>query len=132
MYRLVAPFIVEKALHIEGEVLELNSANVQKVARSVRESRRALMPPAEAAPEEPAAVPMLSDRLAALDRRVTEIVAEFREVAKDAREAENPPALRSLFSATVIRLGCELKQVSLENGVVRTAWCDRPSLSFLV
>ena len=40
-YRLVAPFIQEKALRVEGEVLELNSANVQEVARRVRDSRRA-------------------------------------------------------------------------------------------
>ena len=46
-YRLVAPFIQDKALRVEDEVLELNSANVQKVARSVRGLQRALPPPAE-------------------------------------------------------------------------------------
>jgi hypothetical protein len=63
-YRLVAPFIKDQALHFQEEALELNSANVQKVAKSVRESRRALPPPAgpaaAAAPEAPAAVPILS------------------------------------------------------------------------
>src|SRR5271157_5578871 len=63
-YRLVAPLIQDKALRVDGEVLELNSANVQRVARTLRGSQRALPPPAEALPAlvpalvpEPAAVP---------------------------------------------------------------------------
>jgi hypothetical protein len=111
-YRLVAPFIMDKALHAEGQVWELNSANVQKVAKSVRESRRALAPPAEAPQVS------LSDRLAALDHRVTEILAEFREVAKAGREAGRPPMPASLFRGTFVRLSCELKVVGQENGIV--------------
>ena len=118
IYRAVAPFIVDQALHFQGETLELNSANVQKVARSVRESLRALPAPAELAPEQPAVVPALSDRLQALDRRVTEIVAEFREVAKGAREAQTSLPARHMFSEMLVRFGRELKRVSLENGVV--------------
>jgi hypothetical protein len=125
-YRLVAPFIQDKALRVEDEVLELNSANVQKVARSVRGSQRALPPPAgpEAAPEPapapeaPAAAPALSDRIDALHRHAMGIAAEFREVAKDCREAEDRTALESMFRSTLVLACCELTRVGLENGVV--------------
>src|SRR5579872_1448946 len=63
-YRLIAPFIHDKALHHGGEVLELNSANVQKVAQAVRDSQ-----PALAAPE--AAPPPAVDSMAELSRHVT-------------------------------------------------------------
>jgi hypothetical protein len=117
-YRLVAPFIQDKALYVEGEMLELNSANVQKVAQSVRGSRKALMPPAEPAPPEPAATPAPSDRLAALDRSVTEIVAEFREAAKARREVKPSLLYESELRGTLSRLRAELKLVGLEIGVV--------------
>jgi hypothetical protein len=112
-YRLVAPLISDQALHLEGEVLELNSANVQKVAQSVRESLKALMPP-----EEPVAAPLPSDRLAALARRATEIVVEFREAAKARREAKTLILFESELRATLIRLCADLKRVGLEIGVV--------------
>jgi hypothetical protein len=113
-YRLVAPYISDQALHLDGEVLELNSANVQKVAQSVRESRKALMPP-----EEPVvAAPVPSDRLAALSRHATEIVADFREAAKARREAKTLILFESELRATLIRLCAELKRVGLEIGVV--------------
>ncbi len=57
IYRLVAPFIEDKTLHHGGEVLELNSANVRKVAEAVRAPQRRLPAPASIAPEEPAAAP---------------------------------------------------------------------------
>ncbi len=115
-YRLVAPFIVDRALHIEGEVLDLNSANVQKVARTVRESQLALLPPAEV----PAEVPHVSvaDRLAALDLRVKETVAEFREAARSVRGAGRPVLSESMFRGAFIRLSSEMKRVGLENGIV--------------
>ena len=119
-YRLVAPFIRDKALHFQDDVLELNSANVQKVAGSVRESRRALPPPQKPAPapETPAAVPILSDRLNALDRRVTGVIAEFREIARDSREAESSLAFQSMFRGTVLRVLTDMKRVGQENGLV--------------
>jgi hypothetical protein len=112
-YRLVAPFISDQALHLQGEVLELNSANVQKVAQFVRESRKALMPP-----EDPVAAPISSDRLAALGRSATEIVADFREAAKARREAKTLLLFESELRATLIRLCADLKRVGLEIGVV--------------
>ena len=39
-YRPVAPFIQEKSLRVEGEVLELNFANVQEVARRLPSRRQ--------------------------------------------------------------------------------------------
>ena len=134
-YRLVAPFIADKALRVEGETLELNSANVQKVARGVRESQRALPPPAgaeaavpEAAPvpapapeppaePAPAAAPTLSDRLSALDRSITGVIAEFREIARDSRASETSLLFQSKFRGTLIRISCELQRVGYENGV---------------
>jgi hypothetical protein len=116
LYRLVAPFFVDRALHFEGEVLELNSANVQKVARTVRESQLALLPPAEVSAEVPHV--SVSDRLAALDLRVKETVAEFREVARSVREAGRPVLSESMFRGAFIRLSSEMKRVALENGIV--------------
>jgi hypothetical protein len=116
-YRLVAPFIQDKALRVDGEVLELNSANVQQVARSLRESQRALPPASGPAPETASAgVPILSDRLAAVDRHAAQLVNELRELAGDAREADRTPFFATLFCATLKRLRSELQRVSAENG----------------
>jgi hypothetical protein len=131
-YRLVAPLIREKTLHVEGETLELNCANVQRVARRMRESQRALPAPAEAttapaaapvpaaAPEaaEPAAVLGLSDRINALYRHSMGIAAEFREVAKDCRMPDQSPNFHAMLRSTITLACCELKRVSLENGVL--------------
>jgi len=116
-YRLVAPHIKDKALHIDGETLELNSANVQKVAESVRDSRKALMPPAEPEPE-PAPAPAALDRLRALGRHTTEIVAEFRAVSQLRRETEVSPVWESELRGTLISLCCDLKRVGMEMGLV--------------
>jgi hypothetical protein len=119
-YRLVAPFIQDKALHVEGETLELNSANVQKVARGVRESQRALPPPAAPAPEPAPADErqILSDRLDALHRNAMGVVAGFREFARDVRQAENPLPIEGMLRGSLIVVGLEMQRVSLENGVV--------------
>ncbi len=112
-YRLVAPFIKEKALRVDGETLELNSANVQKVAQSVRDSRKALLPPAEAEPAPPPA-----DRLSALSRHARELVAEFREVNKLRRETGASIVFESQLRGTLARLHSDLKYVGLEMGEV--------------
>jgi hypothetical protein len=110
-YRLIAPFIHENALHYQDQVMELNSANVQKLAESLRESLPALPAPAE----EAAPPPGVSERIADLRRRVTEIAGELRAVAKDAG-AE--PLLRSQFRGALVRMNAELQRVLMENGVV--------------
>jgi hypothetical protein len=120
-YRLVAPFIQDKALRVEGETLELNSANVQKVARNVRESQRALPPPAETAPAETAPADehqILSDRLDALHRNAKAVIAGYREFAKDCRKAENPILIEGMLCGSLIVVGLDMKRLSLENGVV--------------
>jgi len=117
-YRLVAPFIKDKALELDGGKLELNSANVQKVAESVRGSRKALMPPVPAPPVPPVPAPAPSERLAALSRHVTQIVCEFREAAKLRREVECPILFESELRGTLSRLCSEMKRVGLEIGVV--------------
>jgi len=124
-YRLVAPLIRDKALRVEGEVLELNSANVQRVAKSLRESRRALPAPApepepvpEPEPEAPAEVPILSDRLNALHRRAVGVIAEFREIARDSREAEPSLIFHSMLRGTLTFVTNELYRVSAENGAL--------------
>ena len=121
-YRLVAPFIQEKALRVEGEVLELNSANVQEVARRVRESRRALPAPAQPAPAPapalPAAPPNFSNRLDALYLRAKAMVAEFREMGTASQKTECPIISQSMFGATLDGLRRDLQRVSNENGMV--------------
>jgi hypothetical protein len=87
----------DETLRVEGAVPEPNSAKVRKAARSVRDSQRALPPPAAPAPapEEPAApLPILSGRLNALYRGASEVAAEFRETARDSPEAEPSPVFR--------------------------------------
>ena len=109
-YRLVAPYIRDKALQFQEETLELNSANVQKVAKTVRDGQRAL--PA------PAVLPILSERLDAIDRQITEVVSALREVSRDAREAEPSPLFRPMFHGILIRIQTEIRRVGLENGIV--------------
>jgi hypothetical protein len=121
-YRLVAPFIKDKALQVDGEVLELNSANVQKVAQSVRDSQKALMPPAEAeaavlAPA-PAPAPGPLERLAVLGRHATDVLAEFREVSRFRRAPDVSPIWESQLRATLARVHAELERVGLEMGLV--------------
>ncbi len=116
-YRLVAPFIRDKALCAEGETLELNSANVLKVASTVRESQHALPPPAAPAPDALAVVPPLLDRLEALHQRGMAIAAEFREMARDCRVADHRPTYESMFRSTLIMVSAELERVSREDGV---------------
>ena len=110
-YRLVAPFLHDKSLHFYEEVLELNSANVQKVAKSVRESRKALLPPADEAPA-------LCDRLAELNRRALEMMAELREISKASRTGKPSPLFGSQLKGTLTCLRSEFLRVCLENGVV--------------
>jgi len=123
-YRLVAPFIKDKALELNGETLELNSANVQKTAQRVRDSQKALMPPAASAPAPVAAPvaapaePAASDRLAAVGRHATGIVAEFRATAKAGRGAQAGPVFESQLRGTLIGLCAELQRFGLEIGVV--------------
>ena len=82
-YRLVAPFIQEKALRVEGEVLELNSANVQEVARRVRESRRALPAPAQPAPAPAPALPAAPPNFQPPGRAVPARQGNGRRVPRD-------------------------------------------------
>ncbi len=118
-YRLVAPFIRDKMLCAEGETLELNSANVLKVASTVRESQHALPPPAaDPVSEEPAAVPILLERLTAESRLLMQVIAEFREVARDARETEPSHFFRAMLRGSITRVSSELARVGHENGVV--------------
>ena len=116
-YRLVAPFIKDGSLQFQDDVLELNSANVQKIAKEVRDSQRALPAPAgpAPAPQSSAAVPILSDRLDGLQRRAMGIIAEFREIASDSREAEPSLLFQSMLGGTLMYVCAELHRVSAEN-----------------
>jgi len=116
-YRLIAPFIHDKALLHGDEVLELNAANVQKVADEVRASRALPAPAVEAAAaevvEEAPANP--AEKLADLERSSRDIVTQFRDVAKDTRET---PLVYSQFRTVLERMTADLQRVSLENGLV--------------
>ena len=118
-YRLVAPFIQDKSLRLADEVLELNSANVQRVANRLRESQRALPAPApQPAAEPPAAPPSFSDRVSALDRRAKSVIAEFREVASVSRQTGQSLMYESMFHGVLLATRRELQIVSNENGLV--------------
>jgi hypothetical protein len=104
-YRLVAPLIQDKALHVDGEVLELNSANVQTVAKSVR-AKRGLLPPA--------AAPDLAALMDALDRSAVHLVSQFREVAQAVRDSKSGPLCDSKLYQSVVLLHADLDGLLLE------------------
>jgi hypothetical protein len=55
--------------------------------------------------------------LGALHRHAVEVAAEFREVARECRQAEDAAMFQSMFRSTLVLACCELQRVGFENGV---------------
>ena len=75
-YNAVEPFIQENALHFNGEAIELDPQNSQKIADAVSELRRTLPPP------QPKPEPTILERLAELDKQSKAIAAGFEQIAR--------------------------------------------------
>ncbi len=75
-YRAIAPAVKDKAVHVHGEVIELIPENAARVASAVAELRGAIQPK----PAVPGKPPD-RERLAVLERRCSELVAELEDLA---------------------------------------------------
>jgi hypothetical protein len=103
-YRALAPNIEDGKLLLDGEAIEMNEENALKVSAAVAALRRAL-PKKAKQPKPP------RERLAALDKRCTAVIDEFRQLAG----IESAGADRLLFQATLTRLSSALSRIELEN-----------------
>lgn len=103
-YRAIEPSIEDGALHCNGEVIELDPENSQRVAAAVAELRRALPP--KRAPEL-----TIDERLAVLERRSNALLEEFASLDQAGRDAGHWPRYRSMLAKV-----CEaLAQLGLED-----------------
>jgi len=90
-YRAIEPSIEDGALHCNGEVIELDPENSQRVAAAVAELRRAL-------PPRPAPELTIDERLAALERRSNALLEEFAALDQAGRAAGNWPRYRAMLA----------------------------------
>jgi len=106
-YRALAPSIRDGALHIDGEAIELIPENSRRLTAAVAGFRRAApppKPPRQLAPHE---------RLAALDQRCGEVVAELRHFSTKERCGEN----WLHFTGILSRLSAAIRHLERENGI---------------
>ncbi len=102
-YRAIAPAVKDQAVHVNGEAIALIPENAERVASAVAELRSVAQP-------KPAAAPVKlteKERMAALDRRCSELLAELKELARATRQ-------RHELSAIVVRLQTSLDQFQLQ------------------
>ena len=105
-YRAVEPSIQENALHYDGEVIELNPDNAQRLAEAVAEIRRHI----PVAPRKPVEMP---ERIDALDQRCTKMIAEFQEISRQEPGGE----YRQRFTTVLERLAQSLDRLRQEYGM---------------
>jgi hypothetical protein len=72
-YRAILPALHDKSLHVDGEAIALIPANAARISAAVAQLRKA------AAPEPPE--PSEKERLAAVDKRCSEVLAELTDLA---------------------------------------------------
>jgi hypothetical protein len=96
-YRAIAPKIRDGALHLDGEEIELCVENAKRITAAVAELRRELPEPAAKKASKPSGV---SDRVADLDERARQVVADFEELAAMERENADWPLLRATLTRT--------------------------------
>jgi hypothetical protein len=107
-YRAIEPSVKDGALHCNGETIELDPENAQKVAAAVAELRSALPP------RKPPKPPEMHERIGELDERCSKILVDFEEISDKERAGENWLA----FTAVLARMSAALKRLELENGLV--------------
>jgi hypothetical protein len=107
-YRAIAPSVKDGSLHHNGEAIPLTPENAQRVAAGIADMRSALSPPAKADHTATAV-----ERVAALDRRCTEVTGEFDRLMREA-QAED---CRGELGSVLRKWRSELQRIALENGI---------------
>lgn len=118
-FRLIGPAIQDGALHYQGEAIQLNPENAQKVAAVVAELRSAF-------PKRPAAPQSLmreiqglchegnlTDRIQKLHDCCTLVVAEFEKISHD----DGLGAGRMLLHSALAAVLTDLRRLAVANGL---------------
>jgi hypothetical protein len=106
-YRAIAPAVKDGALHHNGEAIEFDAENSRRLAAAVSELRGSK--PAKKQKPQLA----MHERIAALDRRCSWIIAEFEEISR--RESAGENWLQ--FTGVLTRARTELARIEAENGL---------------
>jgi hypothetical protein len=110
-YRAIEPAVKDGALHHNGEAIEFDPENSNKLAAAVAELRSA-----EAGKKPVKKSPPyreMHEIIADLDRRCTGMIAEFQEISRKERSGEN----WILFVRALTRVRTDLSQIERENGL---------------
>ena len=104
-YRALEPSIKDGAIHSNGEEIEINPENADKVVRAVNEFRRT-------APPHERHQPSTHERFEALDKSCAAILAEFDYLVRQNED----PADFGLFQRTLAKMRAALARVELQIG----------------
>lgn len=102
-YRELEPLIRDGAMHFNGEAIQLDLENAQKIAAVVAELRRDYMP-AKQKHE-----PTIPERLAAIEKRADALAAEFNELAHQQCQGEDLTRLELALN----RVSTALQQIQM-------------------
>lgn len=105
-YRAIEPSLKDGALHYNGEIIELNPENAQKVAAAVAGLRKSAKAPARQIE--------MHERLQEIEKQSAALVAKFQEISREERQGEN----WHQFTAILSRLHAELGRIGLELGLL--------------
>jgi hypothetical protein len=104
-YRAIAPSVKDGALHVNGEAIALIPENSRKVSAVIAELRQAAGLGLRGL--------LLQNRIAELNKRCTDIIAEFQELARTQSQSEH----RVLFTSALVRTHQELRRIARECGL---------------
>jgi hypothetical protein len=105
-YETLEPLIQEGALHFNGEAIDIDPENSQKVAAAVAELRRAM-------PPKPPAEPPSTDPLDDLSRRCEAILSEFDEIGGKKLQGEEGRR----FGIVLNWASARLQQLEIDLGI---------------
>lgn len=105
-YRVIGAAVKDRALHFDGETIELIPENAEKVSAAVASLRKTAKRPVRQVE--------FAERLDSLEKRSMAIVAEFADVFRKERDSEN--WLR--FTGVLDRVCSALGPIGLENGIL--------------
>jgi hypothetical protein len=100
-YRAILPALQDKSLHVDGESIALIPANAARVSAAVAQLRKAAAPPEPPKPSE-------KERLAALDKRCAEILAEFADLADGCQMPHQLSAVLMSLQTRLTRLQMQI------------------------